>query len=324
MPLDDYRRKRNFRAHARARRRGGTRRRSQLLRAASRGAPPALRLPARARRRAEELGGAEGPEPRSRGEAARGARRGSSARVRRLRGRPSRRASTARARSILWDRGRWEPVGDPHEGYRAASSSSRCTGDKLRGGWTLVRMGGRSRRRRQELAAPEGARRRGAGGHRRGHRGRAPGERRRDRARSAAGAAAPAARGPRRRAAAGGRLAARDQVRRLPRALPHRGRPRAPVRAQRTGLDRALRAGGARLRGAPARRRVARRRGRGPRRRRAVELRGPASGAGGRGPRPAVLRGVRPPVPRTAPICGARCARAAQAAPRRARAARRR
>ena len=48
--------------------------------------PPALRLPPRARRHAEELGGAQGAEPRSGRQADGGARRGPSDRLRRLRG----------------------------------------------------------------------------------------------------------------------------------------------------------------------------------------------------------------------------------------------
>jgi bifunctional non-homologous end joining protein LigD len=45
---------------------------------------------------------------------------------------------------ILWDRGHWEPVGDPDEGYRRGKLKFALHGDKLRGGWTLARMGGRS------------------------------------------------------------------------------------------------------------------------------------------------------------------------------------
>src|SRR4029450_1369943 len=52
---------------------------------ARRDAPP-LRLPPRARRRAQELGGPEGAEPRPEGEASRRAGRGPPDRLRRLRG----------------------------------------------------------------------------------------------------------------------------------------------------------------------------------------------------------------------------------------------
>src|ERR1700757_1164487 len=44
---------------------------------------------------------------------------------------------------LLWDRGTWEPVGDPHKSYRAGSLKFRLHGKKLRGGFALVRMGGR-------------------------------------------------------------------------------------------------------------------------------------------------------------------------------------
>lgn len=42
---------------------------------------------------------------------------------------------------MLWDRGQWQPVGDPREGYREGRLKFRLFGHKLRGGWTLVRIG---------------------------------------------------------------------------------------------------------------------------------------------------------------------------------------
>lgn len=42
---------------------------------------------------------------------------------------------------IVWDRGRWEPEGDPHEGLEAGRLSFTLEGEKLHGGWALVRMG---------------------------------------------------------------------------------------------------------------------------------------------------------------------------------------
>jgi bifunctional non-homologous end joining protein LigD len=45
---------------------------------------------------------------------------------------------------VLWDRGRWIPKEDPHEGYRKGKLKFDLVGEKLRGGWTLARMGGRS------------------------------------------------------------------------------------------------------------------------------------------------------------------------------------
>ncbi|MGZ3306704.1 MAG: non-homologous end-joining DNA ligase [Asticcacaulis sp.] len=41
---------------------------------------------------------------------------------------------------MLWDRGTWEPVGDPHEGLRAGKLVFRLRGERLTGEWTLVRM----------------------------------------------------------------------------------------------------------------------------------------------------------------------------------------
>src|SRR5918996_3970492 len=41
---------------------------------------------------------------------------------------------------IVWDRGTWVPMGDPEEGYRKGSLKFRLLGEKLGGGWTLVRL----------------------------------------------------------------------------------------------------------------------------------------------------------------------------------------
>jgi bifunctional non-homologous end joining protein LigD len=41
---------------------------------------------------------------------------------------------------IVWDRGTWAPMGDPEEGYRKGSLKFRLAGEKLGGGWTLVRL----------------------------------------------------------------------------------------------------------------------------------------------------------------------------------------
>src|SRR5687768_1918672 len=47
---------------------------------------------------------------------------------------------------LLWDRGTWTPEGDPVAGHAAGKLKFRLDGAKLRGGWTLVRMGGRAAR----------------------------------------------------------------------------------------------------------------------------------------------------------------------------------
>jgi bifunctional non-homologous end joining protein LigD len=41
---------------------------------------------------------------------------------------------------LIWDRGIWYPDGDPHEGYRKGLLKFHLEGEKLHGGWTLVRM----------------------------------------------------------------------------------------------------------------------------------------------------------------------------------------
>ncbi|MGE3876979.1 MAG: DNA ligase D, partial [Parvibaculaceae bacterium] len=52
---------------------------------------------------------------------------------------------------MLWDIGTWSPDGDPHEGLRKGKLSFTLDGDRLKGGFTLVRMrfdrnGGKSKR----------------------------------------------------------------------------------------------------------------------------------------------------------------------------------
>lgn len=44
---------------------------------------------------------------------------------------------------LLWDRGTWEPDGDPVAGYKKGHLKFRLDGEKLQGGWNLVRIGGR-------------------------------------------------------------------------------------------------------------------------------------------------------------------------------------
>ncbi len=45
---------------------------------------------------------------------------------------------------IVWDRGTWTPLGDPETGLAQGKLKFELHGDKLRGGWTLVRMHGRA------------------------------------------------------------------------------------------------------------------------------------------------------------------------------------
>jgi bifunctional non-homologous end joining protein LigD len=59
---------------------------------------------------------------------------------------------------MLWDRGDWEPVGDPREGYKTGKLKFKLHGEKLRGGWMLVRTGsasGSEKDRRQWLLFKE-------------------------------------------------------------------------------------------------------------------------------------------------------------------------
>jgi bifunctional non-homologous end joining protein LigD len=46
---------------------------------------------------------------------------------------------------MVWDRGTWEPVGDPRRGYRDGNLKFTLKGRKLHGGWALVRIRGRQR-----------------------------------------------------------------------------------------------------------------------------------------------------------------------------------
>jgi bifunctional non-homologous end joining protein LigD len=41
---------------------------------------------------------------------------------------------------VVWDRGTWLPVGDPHEGYSAGNLKFELRGEKLHGRFALVRM----------------------------------------------------------------------------------------------------------------------------------------------------------------------------------------
>jgi len=41
---------------------------------------------------------------------------------------------------MIWDRGEWEPIGDPREGYKKGDLKFRLHGEKLRGEWVLARM----------------------------------------------------------------------------------------------------------------------------------------------------------------------------------------
>ena len=42
---------------------------------------------------------------------------------------------------VLWDSGSWQPIGDPHVGLKKGKLEFEITGKRLKGKWTLVRMG---------------------------------------------------------------------------------------------------------------------------------------------------------------------------------------
>ena len=50
---------------------------------------------------------------------------------------------------MLWDRGTWEPIGDPHEGIEKGDLKMRIFGERLKGEYVLVHMKGRDTKRRE-------------------------------------------------------------------------------------------------------------------------------------------------------------------------------
>src|SRR5262245_7721434 len=46
---------------------------------------------------------------------------------------------------IVWDRGTWTPLGDPHEGLKNGNLKFELKGEKLQGSWVLVRIRSRER-----------------------------------------------------------------------------------------------------------------------------------------------------------------------------------
>ena len=47
---------------------------------------------------------------------------------------------------MLWDRGTWEPVGDPRQGLTKGKFVFKLHGEKLHGEWTLVKTFGKDKR----------------------------------------------------------------------------------------------------------------------------------------------------------------------------------
>jgi bifunctional non-homologous end joining protein LigD len=50
---------------------------------------------------------------------------------------------------LIWDRGRWQPDGDPHAGLRKGQLDFTLEGEKLTGRWHLVRIRGRGGEKKQ-------------------------------------------------------------------------------------------------------------------------------------------------------------------------------
>lgn len=50
---------------------------------------------------------------------------------------------------LLWDRGEWEPVGDPHEGLEKGKLAFHLRGERLKGRWALVRFKGKKNDKRE-------------------------------------------------------------------------------------------------------------------------------------------------------------------------------
>jgi bifunctional non-homologous end joining protein LigD len=50
---------------------------------------------------------------------------------------------------IVWDRGTWSPIGDPHKGLKKGHLEFELDGEKLKGRWHLVRMRPRPREKRE-------------------------------------------------------------------------------------------------------------------------------------------------------------------------------
>jgi len=56
---------------------------------------------------------------------------------------------------MLWDRGTWEPVGDPHDGLVHGKLAFILHGERLRGRWALIRMRGKGERQQPWLLIKE-------------------------------------------------------------------------------------------------------------------------------------------------------------------------
>ena len=60
---------------------------------------------------------------------------------------------------IVWDRGTWSPIGDPHKGLKKGHLEFELHGQKLNGRWHLVQDARQAAREAGELAPDQGRRR---------------------------------------------------------------------------------------------------------------------------------------------------------------------
>lgn len=56
---------------------------------------------------------------------------------------------------IVWDKGTWEPLGDPHQGYESGNLKFEMHGHKMHGKWVLVRMKGKGEKQEPWLLIKE-------------------------------------------------------------------------------------------------------------------------------------------------------------------------
>jgi bifunctional non-homologous end joining protein LigD len=56
---------------------------------------------------------------------------------------------------IIWDKGNWEPLGDPHQGYQEGNLKFAMHGHKMRGKWALIRMKGKGEKQEPWLLIKE-------------------------------------------------------------------------------------------------------------------------------------------------------------------------
>jgi bifunctional non-homologous end joining protein LigD len=50
---------------------------------------------------------------------------------------------------MLWDEGEWEPLHDPHDGFKEGMLHFRLEGKRMTGGWALIRMKGKADEKRE-------------------------------------------------------------------------------------------------------------------------------------------------------------------------------